>query len=342
MEDLDSSPMSIKKIGIVYNLKQKNVAQKTADAQAEYDSIDTVYAIRNALSKANYQVELVEMDANFVENIKKANVDFVFNIAEGIGQRGRESQVPAILTMLNIPFTGSDETTLAIALDKALTKRVLSTFKINTPKSKLIQKTDKLSKLNGIKFPVIVKPNAEGSSKGISNNSVVKNKQELVALLKENFDNYNSAMLVEEFIVGREFTVALLGNGENVKAFFPMEIVYTKKVTEDYNLYSYSVKQDFLNYVRLECPPKMDKDVMQKMMDIAKKIFISLDCKDFARIDFMMSKTNDIYFIEINPLPGLAPNYSDFPMITGFCSVDYDTTVQTIMKNAIARLQNNY
>lgn len=335
----DPLPEQYSKVGIVYNLKHALTDNKIVDAQAEFDSIDTINSIKSALEKGGYNVELIEMDKNFAENIKNADIDIVFNIAEGFGKKGRECEVPAILSMLNIPYTGSDITTLAIALDKYLAKKILSSYNIKTPKSKIIQYKSSLKGLTKLNYPVIVKPNAEGSSKGISEKSVAFNHQSLIDILNSNFENYECDMLVEEFIVGREFTVALLGNGNNVKVFPPMEIVFKKPVTENFNIYSYDVKQNFNNYVTLECPANIDNLVSEKMTNISKKIFKYLSCNDFARIDFMV-KDNEIYFIEINPLPGLAPNYSDFPMITESCGVSYNTTVQNILLTAIKRLNN--
>ncbi len=336
MEDtLSVPPHAAKRVSIVFNLKRTDLCVRTVDAQAELDSIDTVNAIGEALSAAGYEVSKVEADKDFVKNIEASQPDIVFNIAEGLNGRGREAQVPAILDFLNIPYTGSDETTLAICLDKALTKRLVSTYKVRTPNGIVASKEG--YSIKGLKYPVIVKPNAEGSSKGISGMSVATNARELKKLLKYDFENYDGDMLVEQYIKGREFTVALLGNGDDVTAFSPLEIVFVKDVGM-YKLYSYDIKKEFEKYVRLDCPPILSLEKQEEIKATAKKIFKVLKCRDFARMDFMMDEEENLYFIEINPLPGLAPGYSDFPFITQKCGITYNTTIASIIAAALNRL----
>lgn len=331
MDDNASCPL---RVGLTYNLKHNTVSE-VEDEEAEYDSEDTVYAIKKALEKENCQVTLLEATEDLPSKLKEFRPDIVFNIAEGIGGRGREAQVPAILNMFRIPFTGSDETTLCIALDKALTKRILTTYHIKTPKYQVISKNH--AKLNpSVKFPVIVKPNAEGSSKGISDGAVVSNQEELNNLIKANMNLYKEDMLVEEYIEGREFTVGILGNGDELKVFPPMEIVFHNRKST-LNIYSYNVKKNYKEYVSYECPAKLDKETEAKMMRTARKVYEALNCVDFARVDFRMSEDGQIYFIEINPLPGLAPGYSDYPMIAEFNGVKYEDLVRAIFRNALKR-----
>jgi len=321
-------------VGLTYNLK-KGVASEVEDIEAEYDNINTVMALKEAIESFGCRVELLEADSGLLKKLSETKVDIVFNIAEGKTGRGREAQVPSILNFLGIPFVGSDETTLCIALDKALTKRILSSYKIRTPKYRLFS-NKALHSLEGLKFPLIVKPNAEGSSKGISNVAVVENKHALEELLVKNFTAYNQPMLVEEFIAGREFTVAVAGNGDETVVYPPMEIKYVKKKLK-HNVYSFDIKKNYKDYIEYSCPSSLDPATEKKVISISKKIYQILECKDFSRIDFRISEEGEIYFIEINPLPGLAPGYSDFPMITGFNGVDYRNTVKGILNSALKR-----
>ena len=339
LEKADPLPKRRYVAGIAFNLK-KGIVSEVEDIEAEYDSIETVLAIKGALEKAGCDVELLEADTGIFKKLIETKIDIVFNIAEGICGRGREAQVPAVLNFFRIPFTGSDETTLCIALDKALTKRILSTFKIKTPRYRLIdvEKTGNItvSKNMGLKFPVIVKPNAEGSSKGISDFAVVCDTHELSRLVDENMGKYNQPMLVEEFIQGREFTVAVAGNGEDMVVFPPMEIKY-KNADENRGIYSFNVKKNFKRHIEYECPAKIEKHIEEKMTGMARKICGVLKCKDFSRIDFRMSVDSEVYFIEINPLPGLAPGYSDYPMIAEFNGMDYDSLIKTVLNSALKR-----
>jgi D-alanine-D-alanine ligase len=327
------------RVGLTFNLK-KHITSNVADIEAEYDNIETVLAIRDALQDENCQVELLEATEELPVKLSRHSVDIVFNIAEGIQGRGREAQVPAILNFFKIPFAGSDETTLCLALDKALTKRVLSTYHIRTPKYKVISK-DRQRWSGSFSYPAIVKPNAEGSSKGISDVAIVTNKQELKSLASQNLNLYKQDMLVEEYIGGREFTVGIVGNGEDLRVFPPMEIVYLNKKNQ-FNIYSYNVKQNYKKLIRYDCPAALDADTEAEMMNTARKIYEILDCKDFARMDFRLSEDGLLYFIEINPLPGLAPGYSDYPMLAEFNGVDYASLVRSILKSALKRHGLNF
>ena len=322
------------RVGITYNLK-KDVKSDVLDQEAEYDSIETVLAIKDVLEGVDCKVELVEADEHLLSKLADSKFDIVYNIAEGHGDRGREAQVPAILSFLGIPFTGSDETTLGIALDKALAKRLVASYHIRTPNYQVFSAPDQKLKRN-FRFPAIVKPNAEGSGKGISDISIVFDAAQLYKLLEANMSMYKQEMLVEEYISGREFTVGVVGNGNDVQVFTPMEIVYLNK-ENPYNIYSYSVKQNFKKHVKYECPASINREINQEMMNTSRRIYEALACKDCARIDFRLSDDNKLYFIEINPLPGLAPGYSDFPILAEFCSVDYASLVRRIFASALKR-----
>lgn len=321
-------------VGIAYNLK-KQAASDIPDSEAEYDDFDTIRTIQNVLESNRCKVELFEADDDFPARLAPKKVDIVFNIAEGKSGRAREAQIPAILDFFHIPFTGSDETTLCIALDKALTKRILSSYHILTPQYAVLRReTHRLA--GRVVYPSIVKPNAEGSSKGISNLSYVSNIDELKGLASKEIDLYQEDMLIEEYIGGREFTVGVLGNGGNTHVFPPMEIVY-KNQEKRFNIYSYEVKKHYADYIRYECPAKIPDKIEAEMVKTAKKIYQILGCLDFARIDFRLSPEGRIYFIEINPLPGLAPGYSDFPMIASFNGMDYASLIRSILDCALKR-----
>ncbi|MHB1315712.1 MAG: D-alanine--D-alanine ligase family protein [Christensenellales bacterium] len=334
MEEIPKpDPIPPLRVGLTYNLK-KNVVSDVEDYEAEYDHIETVLAIKKALECENCRVELLEATEELPHKLMSKKVDIVFNIAEGMKGRGREAQVPAILNFFNIPYTGSDETTLCIALDKALTKRILATYHIKTPRYKVIRQDQ--PKWNGtFAFPAIVKPNAEGSSKGISDVAIVSDLKELRSLVFSNIQKYNQSMLVEEYIGGREFTVGILGNGKDAMVFPPMEIKYLKK--DRYQIYSYNVKQNYKELIGYECPARISRETETEIMNTARKIYEILDCRDFSRIDFRLSEAGKLYFIEINPLPGLAPGYSDYPMIAEFNGMDYTALVRNVLNSALKR-----
>lgn len=329
----DSFPPPLK-IGIAYNLK-KGSSSGAEDMEAEYDSFDTVKTIQEIFQSAGADAELLEADSDFVKKISVAKADLVFNIAEGAYGRGRESQIPAILSFFGIPYSGSDETTLAVSLDKALTKRCLSTYGIRTPAYRCL-KGPEFHMDGSLRFPLIVKPNAEGSGKGITGLAVVEDELQLNRVLSKNFSLYHEPMLVEEYIPGREFTVGILGNETDVTIFEPMEICYLHAGTAN-QIYSYRVKRDYRKYVEYRCPPDLDRNLCEQMKQTAGEIYRAMECRDFSRIDFRLSDDGILYFIEINPLPGLAPGYSDYPMLAECCGMDYRTLVLSVLNCALTR-----
>ena len=336
METLDAEVPLARKlstVALLYNLK-KGVHVLAPDAEAEYDSIDTVHAILLELEKAGLAVEMIEADRNLPERLRACRADIAFNIAEGLTGRGREAQIPALLSMLGMPFTGSDETALAVALDKALCKKLASASRVRTPRFRVVGPGETA---RGLKFPVIVKPNAEGSSKGVGEACVVGDARAMDDLIGRNFALYGGEMLAEEYVSGREFTVGLLGNGKGLRVFEPMEIVYTRPTQGDYHVYSYKVKQEYQKYVRYDCPADITPDTALEMKDMAVRVFRMLGCHDLARVDFRLDKEGRPWFIEINPLPGLAPGYSDYPMLTQFQGVAYGDLIRAILAAAAKR-----
>jgi len=323
------------KVGIIYNLK-KGIKAKAVDAEAEYDNIATVDAIRDALVSHGQQAVKLEAGPDLMDRLRQHPIDIAFNIAEGFFGRGREAQVPALLNIVGVPFTGSDETTLCVALDKALTKRLLGVSHIRTARYTVVTPGHPYS-VAGLRFPLIVKPNAEGSSKGISDVSIVTDRRQLDELVAKDEELYDEPLLLEEYIEGREFTVGLLGNDGGIRVFEPMEICYRRPTQDDYHIYSYNVKQNYKQYIDYRCPARLDVKMRDEMMQMARRSFEALNCRDFARVDFRLSDDGRIWFIEINPLPGLAPHYSDYPMLAEFCGMPYDQLVYEILKAGAVR-----
>ena len=330
-------PLGQVKVGVTYNQKHaEDTATAVPDAQAEYDSMETVLAIASAIRSHGHQTVLLEADQALWQRLTEEKPDLVFNIAEGNGGRAREAQVPALLDLLKIPFTGSDATTLCLSLDKALTKRVLSTHRIPTPRHRLFS-PDAPVRTGGLRFPVIVKPNAEGSSKGIADVCIATDATMLRELVKKNFALYGGDVLAEEFLSGREFTVGLLGNGETLRVFPPMEIIYHHSPITGYNVYNYTVKQEYEKFVSYQCPAEIPANMEHELIRLSKTIFSALGCRDFARIDFRADESGKLYFIEINPLPGLAPHYSDYPMLAEFCGVPHEELVYSVLRAGAER-----
>jgi len=303
---------------------------RCSDAQAEFDEPETIEALRAALQSDGYEVIVLEASEDFPRKLEAAKPNIVFNIAEGVSGRGREAQIPAILDYYGVPYTGSDACALSVALDKALTKRVARGCGVDTPEFRVIPAGERTLP-DGLPYPVIVKPNAEGSSKGISDASVAGNPGELAERCGGDCD-----LLAEQYVAGREFTLGMLGNGADLRVFEPMEIIFTKR-RGMYDVYSYGVKKNFREYISYKCPPELPAELIARMKHDAAVIYGVLGCRDLCRADFRLSNEGELYFIEANPLPGLAPGYSDFPMLAAYSGVPYGELIRAILHCALKR-----
>jgi D-alanine-D-alanine ligase len=186
-----------------------------------------------------------------------------------------------------------------------------------------------------MRYPVIVKPVAEGSSKGVMPKSVVNNEKDLREAAREMASKYRQPALCEEYVLGREFTVGLLGE-RRPRVLPPMEIVFTDK-NDPLPVYSFEHKLDWNHLVRYEAPAKLEPSLTRKMQDAARDVFQCLGCRDVARIDFRLDAQGKIYFLECNPLPGLTPGWSDLCLIASAAGLDYKTLIGEILSGAIRR-----
>ena len=325
------------RVGFTYNMKRVD-SKAGNDAEAEYDPPETIDAIRAAIESLGHEVVPLEATRELPQRLAEAKVDLVFNIAEGLSGRNREAQVPALCELVGIPYTGSDSATLSLALDKALAKRILRKHGILTPEFQVMATgREKLHPWVSQKFPLIVKPNAEGSSKGITGSGVVDDETGLRAAVKEIVDRYRQPALVEEYVFGREFTVGLLGD-KKPRILPPMEICF-KDASKQRPVYDFEIKQEWEKHVYYECPAKLSPSELKAVERAARETFIALDCRDVARIDLRMNAQGQVYVLEVNPLPGLTPDYSDLVLITKAAGIDYRTLISEILAGALKRLR---
>lgn len=317
------------RVGFAFNMKRIGSANGD-DREAEYDPPETIEAITKAIESHGHTVVPLEATVDFPRSLLSANVDIVFNMAEGISGRNREAQVPNLCELLGVPFSGSDSATLSICLDKALCKRMLRD--VETPGFQIL--VTGREKLRPFRYPVIVKPNAEGTSKGITLRSVCDDESKVRELAREIIERYGQPAIVEEYIQGREFTVGMLGE-RRPRVLPPMEVVFLGGHQRP--VYDYECKQDWEKHVRYECPAQLTKEELRAMERVCRTTFMQLGCRDVARIDLRMTPEGRIYVLEVNPLPGLTPDYSDLCLIANATGVDYRTLIGEIMSGAIKR-----
>jgi len=306
------------------------------DTYAEWDTIETITAVKDAIEQF-HDIILVEANESAFEKFKEIKPDIVFNIAECSNGISREAQIPAMLDMLKIPYTGSDTLTLATCLDKARTKEILSYHKIPTAKFLYVESLADIENFS-LTFPVMVKPVAEGSSKGIFNSSFIYSIDKLKKHLDNIFHQYAQPFLIEEFLPGKEFTVALIGNGDNIEVLPIVEINFDELPVDLIPIYSFEAKwimdtrENPLNI--FSCPAKIDSMLYKKISEVALHTYKVLRCKDWSRIDIRLDSFDEPNVIEINPLPGILPNPADnscFPKAARAAGLSYDEMLNKVL-----------
>lgn len=340
-ENMKNNKQRVLSVAIVFNLKKKNIDNSLEkDTQEEYDEIETIEALKTEIERFGFNVIPIEQTPDFADVIRHQNVDFVLNLAEGIGMsRNRESQVPAILEMLGIPYSGSDPLALGITLDKFQTNQILKNAKIPVPKQYVVSKESDIDRLSNIfddTSVFIVKPRWEGSSKGIFLNSVVDNFQDLKQRALFLLARYEQPAVVEEYLENEEITAGVCGNGETAHLAGMMKIV-PRNATREKFIYSIENKRDWRAKVRYESCDTISPKTRESISDYALKAFFALELRDIARIDFRLDKNNIPNIIDVNPLPGLSPVYSDLPILYSINGKNYAELVKLILRESFKR-----
>lgn len=329
------------RVGLTYNLKKGVKEGLPSDWDAEWDTEETIDAVRSALS-ARHDVVPLEADENIIENLKGSKPDIVFNIAEGRNGPNRESHVPAMLEMLGIPYTGSDPMTLSLCLDKGRAKEILSFYKVSNPRFQVVSSISERIKLKN--FPLIVKPLHEGSSKGVKNDALVFSPSELKKKVEEIIVQYHQPALIEEYLNGREFTVAVMGNNGDTKVLPIVEIKFDNLPKDINPIYSYEAKWIWDNSKNpldiFQCPADIDDELRDNIEAAALKAYKSLRCRDWCRIDIRLDSENEPNILELNPLPGVLPNPEDnscFPKAARTAGMSYNEMILSILNIARKR-----
>ncbi|WP_287584104.1 ATP-grasp domain-containing protein [Candidatus Borrarchaeum sp.] len=330
-------------------MKQLNVAlvcntRITDDAfQVEYDPLDTIGKIEYAIRSTGHNFIFIEADETAYNELRECKPDIVFNRAEGMRGESRESHIPAILEMLNIPYVGSNILTTAIALDKGTTKKILSFHGIKNARFQVFEYFNEPF-VHELSFPLILKPNHEGSSVGIDTDNVVHYKTDFRKKLTQMLENYKESILAEEFIEGREFSVGILGNRNNLRVLPILEIDFSKLPADVGTVYGQKAKTILDTPLAHICPAKIADSLRKKIEQISIQTFNALNCYDFARIDLRMNASEELFILEVNPLPGLDYNLEEneisfYPVMAFASGMNFDEMIQEILQTAIDRYQ---
>ncbi len=326
------------RVALIHNVKpKKKLPDLPFDYYSECDSPATVSAIAKALRRQRFTVLPVEANHRLPAWLKRNHVDLAFNIAEGFYGDAREARVPALLELLEIPYTGSGVLALVLALDKNKAKHLFRSAGVPTPNFQLFLHPDEPIKRQ-LQFPLIVKPNREGSGKGIWASSVVHDEKAFRTQLRLVHDRYAQEVLVEEYIEGTELTVGLLGGDEVLPV---LEVDFSGCESSGEFFYSWRMKefqgnQEMGLTPSFWCPARLDPGMTQAVQSVAWRAARALGANELARVDIRLSSDGIPYVLEVNPLPGLDPAESNLPLMAKAAGMSYDTLIQRIVTLAVS------
>lgn len=313
------------------------------DQYAEWDARETIEAVSNAL-QLEHEVVPIEARGRALFDLADAGADFVFNLAEGWNGVSREAQVPAVCEYLEIPYVGSDPLCLATCLHKARTKEVLQHHGIPTPPFQ-VYRPHQRSSAGPLVFPLIVKPLHEGSGKGITTHCMVRDESGFYIQVEKIWGSYRQPALVERFLPGREFTVAILGNGIEATILPIVEILLDALPPGANPVYSYEAKWLWdvpeAPLPIFACPAELSASLSEAIRSIALKAFVVLECRDWCRVDLRLDDAAVPHVLEVNPLPGILPRpeqNSCFPKAARAAGLSYEQMILKVMEAATKRV----
>jgi len=325
------------RIGLTYDLRSEYLAEGYSDEEtAEFDRDDTVASIEDALSRLGHEtVRIGHVRALVAHLAAGERWDLVFNICEGLTGPGRESQVPAVLEAYGIPVVFADAAVMALCLNKAWAKVVVANAGLPTPRHVVVSTPADIGSAV-LPPPLFVKPIAEGTGKGTSAASVVRDPEHFRAQCIELLTRFRQPVLVEAYLPGREFTVGILGSGDDARVLGTLEIVLLANA--EANVYSYVNKEECESRVEYRLVSGSSDRMVARAEAVALAAWRALGCRDGGRIDLRADASGQPCFIEANPLAGLHPQHSDLPMIATAVGMDYTALIDAIVESARARV----
>ena len=347
----DDKPPSFQgpwKVAVIANIKDEHQERPEGvppDAFADFDHIETIDSIRGAIETDGHKTLFLEATSDLPYRLQEEKPDICFNIAEGLGGDAREAQTPALLELLGIPYTGSRVLTNAIALDKTLTKRIWRDRNLPVaPFQEFIDGKEHLRQ--SLLFPLFVKPAREGTGMGVDTKAKVETEAELRERVEYIIENYKQPALVEAFLPGREFTVGQIGRPDaKLKSRHPewyskrgfhqfpiLELESSRSSTP--GIYSHEAKAHLIGEEGAPlylCPADVDEDLERKMKRLALRAHNLLGATDVSRVDVRLDAAGEPRLIEINPLPGLTPGYSDLCVQAAADGISYEDLILEIL-----------
>ena len=322
------------RIGFTYDLKSDYLRMGFSEEDsAEFDREDTISSIEEQLDALGHETDRI---GNVFELVKRLadgdRWDLVFNIAEGVHGLGREAQVPALLDAYRIPYTFSDPLVLCASLHKPTAKCIAQSLGVPTPAFRVVSSTSEAAEVS-LEFPVFAKPVAEGTSKGIGEHSLVRARDDLVEVCSRLLTRFAQPVLVERYLPGREFTVGIVGTGEDARAAGVLEFSLRHDTAD--TVYTYTTKENCEELVDYWLA---DDSQAKDAVDIALAVWQGFGCRDAGRVDLRTDENGTVNFVELNPLAGLHPTHSDLPIIWSKAGREFGQLIREIVESAAARV----
>jgi D-alanine-D-alanine ligase len=324
------------KIGLTYDLRRDYLAEGYSEEDtAEFDRPDTIESIESALESLGHQTDRIGNARKLVGRLAQGDRwDLVFNIAEGLHGSAREAQVPAILDLFEIPYTFSDPLVMSLSLHKHLTKMAVRQAGVPTADFAVVERLEDVNKVD-LPLPLFAKPAAEGTSKGISAASKITDRRALPGICADLLNRFRQPVLVEAYLPGREFTVGILGAGQQAEVLGTIEVILHPHA--EAGVYSYRNKEECEDLVHYKLVRPGNDPQVRQSEEIALRAWQVLGCRDAGRIDLRCDAEGRPIFIEANPLPGLHPQHSDLPILCTAIGMPYIALIERIVQSAMQR-----
>jgi D-alanine-D-alanine ligase len=301
----------------------------------EFDAEDTIAALAATLAELGHDVTRIGRGVELARRLVAGERwDLVFNISEGASGRSREAQVPALCELFDQPYTFADPLTCAITLDKAMAKRIVRDSGLATAPFAVVASREDVAAVQ-LAAPLFAKPIAEGSSKGVTGRSLVRDRADLEAVCADLIAEFRQPVLVESFLPGREVTVGIVGNGPTAHVVGVMEVVFTGR--SEVEAYTALNKEEYLDRVVYRLVD--DEPLSSDAAALALAVYRALGCRDAARVDVRCDGDGVPCFLEANPLPGLNPIRSDLPIMWRLGGADFRELMASIIEGAVLRYE---
>ncbi len=328
-------------IGLTYDLRADYLAAGYSEEEtAEFDGVATIDAIDSTLRDIGHQTDRIGSGRQLIDRLAAGDRwDLVFNIAEGLHGTAREAQVPAILDLYEIPYTFSDPLVLAVCLHKGLTKTVVGQAGVPTAPFALVKRIEDVEAVD-LPYPLFAKPVAEGTGKGITADSKIKDRDSLHRVCRDLLAQCRQPVLVETFLPGREFTIGILGTGDEARVVGSMEISLLPAAEAE--VYSYMNKHRYEEFCRYLPRRGADDVEVAQAEQVALAAHRTLGCRDASRVDIRSDADGRPHFMEVNPVAGLHPKDSDLPMLCRFFGISYRELIEQIVTAASCRVTETF